>query len=58
MACEGVSIALKVDRVWQVAQDLADELVRVARAMQYPREFLVRPGRRTQGHALSIRPSP
>src|ERR1700733_13278453 len=46
VASENLLVALKVDRVGQLTEHLADELIRVPRTTQEPRGFLVRSRRR------------
>lgn len=52
---EELLVALKVDRVGQVTEHLADELIRVPRTVENSRGFLVSSGRRVGAHAMSIR---
>ena len=58
VAREDQLVALKVDRVRQLTEHLPDELIRVPRMVQDPRELLVRAERRPVGHTTSIRPLP
>jgi hypothetical protein len=55
VAREDLLVALKVDRVGQLTEHLADELIRVPRTAQEPPGFLVRSWRRRGGHTMSIR---
>jgi hypothetical protein len=55
VACEDLLVALKVDRVGQLTEHLADELIRVPRTAEEPGGFLVRSERLIGGHAVSIR---
>jgi len=52
---EDLLVALKVDRVRQLSEQLADELLRVTRSPQDARHFLVRPGGPIGAHARSVR---
>jgi len=55
VAREDLLVALKVDRVRQLTEDLADELIRVPGTAQGARGFLVRSGHQIGGHTMSIR---
>jgi hypothetical protein len=54
VAREDLLVTLKVDRVWQLTEHLADELIRVSRAAQNPHEFVVGPERGDDGHVGSL----
>jgi hypothetical protein len=55
VAREDRLVALQLDRVGQLAEHLADELIRVPRVAEDPRRFLVRSELRVGGHATRIR---
>ena len=55
VAREDLLVALKVDRVGQLTEHLADDLIRVPRTAEEPRGFLVKSGRRIGRHTMSIR---
>jgi NAD(P)-dependent dehydrogenase (short-subunit alcohol dehydrogenase family) len=57
VARQDLLVALEVDRVGQLTQQLLDELVRVPSTAQDPRGFLVRPACRRAAHIPSIRSS-
>jgi hypothetical protein len=57
VARKDLLVALKVDRVGQLAQKFLDELVGVPGTPQDPRGFLVRPDCRRGAHTPSIRSS-
>jgi hypothetical protein len=51
---EDVFVALKVDRIRQFTENLADELIRIPRAAQNSPDVLVGPRRRTGRHTTSL----
>jgi hypothetical protein len=55
VARKDLLVALKIDRVGQLTEHLADDLIRVPRTTEDPRGLLVRSERRRGRHATSIR---